>query len=228
MKYAIAFGLLGVYLIALGCILEGAGWLLLWPGISFLVVAGAYSGLGPRVYGKRSDGRMAWWAVLVLLPYLLLSWTVWHIQRRVSKEPCCNEVAPGLWIGRRVYANELPREVSLIVDLTVEFSEPHRVRKGRSYICLPVLDAFVPSEHELRELAERVAAWTGTVYIHCASGHGRSAMVAAAVILMRGLAADAKQAERMVRQARPAVRLKPAQRRLLDRIRAAQAPGGGV
>jgi hypothetical protein len=43
-------------------------------------------------------------------------------------------------------------------------------------------------------------------------------MVAAAVILKRKLAADIKQAEALIRQARPTVRLKPSQRRLLERI----------
>jgi protein-tyrosine phosphatase len=219
MKYAFVFALLGVYLIVMACILEGLGFLLLWPGISFLILAAAYAGLGPRVYGKRQDGRMAWWAVLPLLPYLLLTWVSWHIQRLLSREPCCNEVAPGLWIGRRVFAKELPADVSLIVDLTGEFPEPRGVRAGRSYICLPILDALVPGERPLRELVERIAIWPGAIYIHCALGHGRSAMVAAAVILKRELAADAKQAEALVRKARPAVRLNPSQRRLLERMR---------
>src|SRR6516162_2513044 len=218
MKYAFVFALLGVYLIVLAIVLGGVGFLLLWPGISFLVLAAAYAGLGPGLYGKRPDGRMAWWAVLLLLPYLLLTWASWHIQRLLSREPCCNEVAPGLWIGRRVFAGELPGGVSLIVDLTVEFPEPRGVRADRSYICLPILDAFVPAERPLRELVERVAAWPGTVYIHCALGHGRSAMVAAAVILKRKLAADIQQAEALIRQARPTVRLKPSQRRLLERV----------
>jgi protein-tyrosine phosphatase len=161
---------------------------------------------------------MAWWAVLLLLPYLLLTWASWHMQRLLSREPCCNEVAPGLWIGRRVFAKELPSEVSLIVDLTVEFAEPRGVRAGRSYVCLPILDALVPAERPLRELVERIAAWPGTVYIHCALGHGRSALVAAAVLLKRQLAADAQRAEALIRQVRPTVRLTPSQRRLLERI----------
>jgi len=114
MKYAFVFALFGLYLAALACILGGLGLLLLWPGISILVLAAAYAGLGPGLYGKRPDGRMAWWAVLLLLPYLLLTWASWHIQRLLSREPCCNEVAPGLWIGRRVFAGELPGGVSLI------------------------------------------------------------------------------------------------------------------
>jgi protein-tyrosine phosphatase len=225
MKYTLAFGFLGVYLIALAVWVEGPGWLLLWPGVSFLVLAAAYAGLGPRVLGKRPDGRLAWWAVLLLLPYLLLTWAVWHLHRKLGREDCCNEVAPGLWVGRRPFVRELPPGTSLVVDLTAEFPAPRGVRAGRTWLSVPTLDALVPGEQALREVVDKAAAWPGTVYIHCALGHGRSALTAAAVLMARGLAADARQAEAILRRARPGVRLNPAQRRLLERI-TAEAPRG--
>jgi protein-tyrosine phosphatase len=158
------------------------------------------------------------------LPYLLLTWFVWHVQRLLSREACCNEVAPGLWVGRRPSARELPPDVGLVVDLTAEFAAPRRIHHGRTYLCLPVLDAYAPSEEALRQLVQKVVAWPGAVYVHCAAGHGRSAMVAAAVLLTRGLAADVKQAEGLLRRARPGVRLTPAQRRLLRRLFAEAPP----
>lgn len=216
MRYTIVFGLLGAYLLVQACVLGGVGWLLLWPGVSFLLLAAAYAGLGPRLLGKRRDGRIALWAVFLLLPYFLLTWGVCYAQRRLSREPCCNEIVPGLWIGRRVFESELPPKIRLVVDLTAEFSEPRLVRNGRSYLCLPILDHSVPSESELRELVDRIVSCPGEVLIHCALGHNRSALIAAAVLLRRGLAADVKQAEALVRQVRPAIRLQPAQRRWLE------------
>ncbi|HTU93187.1 MAG TPA: hypothetical protein VMF69_24115, partial [Gemmataceae bacterium] len=139
-----------------GCVLQGAGWLLMWPSLSFLVVAAAYAGLGPCLLGKRGDGSMALWAVFLLLPYLLLTWSLWYVQRRFSREPCCNEITPGLWIGRRAIAQELPPRIDLVIDLTAEFPEPRRIRSGRPYFCLPILDGSVPPENELRELVERI------------------------------------------------------------------------
>lgn len=224
MKYAIAFGILGIYLLTLGCVLEGAGRLFLWPGFSLTAVAAGYAGLGPAVFGKRANGSLAWWAVLLLLPYFLLTWTVWHVQRLMSREPCCNEIAPGLWIGRRSFAEELPKQVSLIVDVTAEFAEPREVRTSHSYLCLPILDALAPDERELRNLVERITAWQGGVFIHCAVGHGRSALVATAVLMKRGLAANPRQAEELIRKARPSVRLYPAQRRLLEKYTALGRP----
>jgi protein-tyrosine phosphatase len=214
MKYAIVFTLLGIELIALGVFLGGAGWLLCWPGGSFVLVGAAYAGLGPRVFGKRRDGSLAWWSA-ALLPYLGLTWLVWHLQRRLSREPCCHAVAPGLWLGRRPYAHEVPPSVSLIVDLTAEFSEPGAVRVGRTYLCVPTLDSAATDEKTFRDLVETIAGWQGGVYVHCALGHGRSAAVAAAVLLARGLASTVREAEQMLRQARPGVRLKKAQRALL-------------
>lgn len=68
------------------------------------------------------------------------------------------------------------------------------------------------------ELVRKVARWQGGVYIHCASGHGRSATVAAAVLMVRGLAADAKAAENLMKRVRPGIRLSLGQRRLLGRV----------
>jgi protein-tyrosine phosphatase len=218
MKYAVTFTLLGAYLIVLGVALGGLALLLLWPGLSFVLLGAAYAGLGPRLLGKRPDGRLAWWAMLLLFPYLLLTWGVWHLQRLLGREAACNEVAPGLWVGRRPFARELPPGVTLVVDLTAEFRAARGVGAGRTYLCLPTLDAGTPDERALRELAAQVAGWTGGVYIHCALGHGRSALLAAVVLMERGLAGDAKQAEALLRQARPGIGLKPAQRRLLRKM----------
>jgi protein-tyrosine phosphatase len=47
----------------------------------------------------------------------------------------------------------------------------------------------------------------GTIYIHCAQGHGRTGMFAAAVLLSSGQAATPEEALRLVTSARPGVRL---------------------
>jgi protein-tyrosine phosphatase len=216
MKYAITFGILAAYLVVTAAMLGGAGWLLLWPGLNGAILAAGYAGLGPTVCGKRADGRLAWWAVLVLLPYLGLTWLVFHAQRLLSTEDPCNEVAPGLWVGRRPLPREVPYGIDLVVDLAAEMSEPRGVVRGRSYLSVPVLDTLAPPAPVLRELVAKVAAWPGPALVHCAAGHGRSALVAAGVLLARGLAHDAAGAASLVRRARPAVRLNAAQRRLLE------------
>jgi protein-tyrosine phosphatase len=218
MKYAFAFALIGVVLLLLA--VEGGGlcWLLLWPALDGLLLSAAYAGLGPRVCGKRADGRLAWWAVVLLLPYLGLTWLVWHLSRFVSRERPCHEVAPTLWVGRRPFAHELPPGVSLVVDLTAEFVAHPEALRGRTYLCLPTLDMSAPDEKAFQHLVSRVAGWQGIVYVHCAAGHGRSATVAAAVLIVRGLANSVEEAEELMRKVRPGIRLAPAQRSLLRRI----------
>jgi protein-tyrosine phosphatase len=218
MKYIIVFTLFALYLVALACCIGGWGWLLLWPALSSALVAAGYAGLGPMVFGKRDNGRLAWWAVLLLLPYLLVTWGLWHLQRLLSREPCCHEVAPGVWLGRRPLHRDLPAGVVLVVDLTAEFFVARGVRSGREYLVLPTLDASAPDEARFRALLLRLAEHPGPVYLHCAAGHGRSALLAAALLLARGLASDDRQAEERLRQVRPGVRLLPGQRRLLRRL----------
>jgi protein-tyrosine phosphatase len=217
-RYALIFLLLGVSLVTLAVSFEGVCWLLLWPAFDGLLLSAAYAGLGPRVCGKRADGRLAWWAVVLLLPYLGLTWFVWHLSRLVSRERPCHEVAPTLWVGRRPFAHELPPGVSLVVDLTAEFVAHREVLRGRTYLCLPTLDLSAPDEKAFQHLVSRVAGWQGTVYVHCAAGHGRSAAVAAAVLIARGLAGSVEEAESLMRKVRPGIRLTPAQRSLLRRI----------
>jgi hypothetical protein len=216
--YAVAFLVIAAYLAGTAVMLGGWAWALLWPAAAFAAVAVGYAGAGPRIFGKLSDGRLRWANLVSLLPFLLFTWGVWHLLRLLSREPVWNELAPGLLLGRRVLSHELPPDVGLVVDLTAEFIEPVGVRTGRTYRSLPILDAGLPDVKRLAEVAREAAAFPGRVYVHCAQGHGRTGLFAAAVLLARGAAKDAGEAIRLVKAARRGVSLKPAQRRALEHI----------
>jgi protein-tyrosine phosphatase len=218
MKYAIAFGLAGIAFAFAALSNGGSMLLLLWPATSLLILAAAYAGLGPRVCGKRPDGRLAPAAMVLVLPYLLPTWLVWHLARLIDRQPSCHEVTPGLWLGRRPFVRELPPGIALVVDLTAEFPAPIGIRHGREYLCVPTLDATAPDEAALRRTIERILTHKGPVYVHCAQGRGRSALVAAGVLVRRGIAGDAGQAEEILRGIRSSVKLTPGQRRMLGRI----------
>jgi protein-tyrosine phosphatase len=217
MKYVVAFGFLAACLFGIAIHQGGPCWLALWPGTSSLLLAAAYAGLGPGVFGKRNDGTMAWWAVVLMLPYLLMTWGLWHVLRLVEREECCQLVAPGIWLGRRALAHELPENIDLIVDLTAEFFEVRGIIEGRTYLCLPTLDASVPDDAAFKELIEKVVAWPGSAYVHCASGHGRSATLVAVVLIRKGLAKDTDDAVRRIKAVRPSIGLVKQQRLLVDR-----------
>lgn len=195
------------------------GWIFLWPALSYLILAAAYAGFGPRVFGKQADGRLAWWGRILLGPHRWITWVIWLLIGLLGREPPAHEIAPGLWLGRRPYRRNLPADTSLVVDLTAEFPAARGVIPGRTYRCIPTLDMSIPALEDARELVRLVSQWQGTVYLHCAAGHGRSAMVAAAVLLERGLASDPLEAEELVRKIRPGIHLTRAQRRLLHRLR---------
>lgn len=226
MKYATIFFGFGIYLTATAVLLGDVYWLLLWPGVNALLLAAGYVRLGPRLLGKRPNGRIAPWALILMLPYLGTTWILWHLHRRVTREPACHEVAPRLWLGRRPLLHELPPNTDLIVDLTAEFFVSPGILHGREYLCLPTLDCTAPDETLFRAAVARVADWPGTVYIHCAAGHGRSATFAAAVLAARGLAPDVAAAVRMLRTVRPGVGLQPSQRALLVRVFPTLCPSG--
>ena len=156
--------------------------------------------------------------VVVLFPYFLYAWTIWHLSRLLRSEDCYNEICPGLYVGRRAFASELPKDVRAVADLTAEFAEPREVRDGRRYLCLPTLDASVPPETEFREFVQAILSESGPTYLHCAEGHGRSGMVAAALLVSKGRATDLEDAVAQLREARPGIRLNQRQAALVARV----------
>src|SRR4051812_24289788 len=220
MRYAVIFSLLGLGLCVLAAQRGGWAYLLLWPGASVLVVAAGYAGAGARVFGKRRDGGFAPWAIVLHLPYLLITLAVWQLIRLTVNERAADQIAPGVWVGRRPYAGEIPPSVRFVVDVTAEFWPSRRVRIGRTYACHPTLDAHVTDDRAFTTTVREVAALDGDMLIHCAQGHGRSAALAAGLLIARGVAADVAEAERLLAAARPGIRLKPGQRALVSRVAA--------
>ncbi|MBC8139129.1 MAG: dual specificity protein phosphatase family protein [Fibrella sp.] len=219
MKYAILLTLLGLSQIALTVLYHPGvylSFLVVWSGIAWILAGIAYTINAAWIFGKRPDGEMNWLYVAAFSPFLLVTWLLWHIQRILSKEAVHNEIAPGIWLGRRCYKNELPPGVQTVVDLTSEFAEPHEIRRGRTYLCVPTLDAAAPSLTAFQSLLKSVSRSPEPVYVHCAKGHGRSAMVVIAVLMAKGIAPSLAEAEQIVKQSRPAIGISPAQQHLLE------------
>ena len=223
MKYAATFFLMGCCWLVVAAANGGWYWLLAWPAVSFLLVALAYATSNPALLGKQPAGGIRIGSALLLLPYFALTWATWHVVRLGSRGGAGHEVAPGVYVGRRPYLRELPPDTRLVVDMTGEFVAARGIRlgPGRSYLCVPTLDGSAPPESALRTISDAIATVRekgGSVYIHCAQGRGRSAAVAAAVLIAKGLAADVDEAERLMTKARPVVRLNAAQRAWVKRV----------
>ncbi|MEP6859643.1 MAG: dual specificity protein phosphatase family protein [Deltaproteobacteria bacterium] len=159
---------------------------LLWPAAILVAAWVVYLFDAPRAFGKRGDGTLPWYAWAVWWPVFVFQWVGHELARSVTSEPVANEVAPGVWVGRRPRENELPAGIAIVVDLCAEMPAARDVSNGREYMTVPTLDARTPTLRELAAIVDRVQAAGGPAFIHCAFGHGRSATVAAAVLVRRG------------------------------------------
>lgn len=199
--------------------------LLMWAALSLQLVAAGYVANEPRLFGKRRDGTLALGPRLLLLPYHLLINGTRQLMLGLGKEPAYTEVSPGVFVGRPV--DKLPPGVTRVLDLTAELEEPAPLRAHPGYLCVPTLDGLVPRPELLLETVADYGP-DDVVYVHCAAGHGRSALAAAVVLAMRGVAADPRELVRTMQEKRPLVRLNPTQleglRETLSELRLPQRP----
>merc|ERR1712005_24211 len=79
----------------------------------------------------------------------------------------------------------IPPDVETVVDLTMEFPRSFRTRRASNYFVLPALDVcLAPAEDILNVAREVNELRDGKVFVHCANGHGRSALFVALIMLM--------------------------------------------
>lgn len=218
MKYGFLFLLLAIVLG--GAAVRGGPWtwILFYPAFSFVVVASAYVCSAPVLFGKRLDGRRSATGTLLLMPYLVYVAAVWNIIRLLSREPKIRNLNDEIVLSRRLLGHERPSNIASAVDLTCEFTEPSESWSGSSYLCYPMLDGTATTATGIGGLVDEIMTLPRPVLIHCAQGHGRTGLVAAAVLLRMGKAQNASEAIAIVREARPGVRLNSLQRSLLEQL----------
>ena len=221
MRFGLTQIALGLVLLALAGAVRQWAWLLVWPGWSVLIVGIAYLGPGgPRVFGKHAgDGRLGWLNVILLLPYYVVAWSLWQLKSRLFGENAHDEVAPGIFVGRRPLGlAEVPADIRVVIDLTSEFPRAHSTRAIERYLCVPTLDLRAPDDAAFSSLLDHVSEEDGPIFVHCAMGHGRSATVAAGLMIRRGVARDVEDAIERMSEARPGVHLHRVQREAVARV----------
>lgn len=163
----------------------------------------AYGLDAPALLRKRPDGRLSLPGKILFGPVILLNRLILLGHRLSVREPLMDEIAPNLFPGGRPWRFDAAalhrRGIRSVADLTAEFSETPDARPGR-----------------LDEL-ERAVAWiererrAGPVLVHCAPGHGRSAMAASSCLIHDGTASGAETALGQIRERRPRIELRPEQ-----------------
>lgn len=184
-------------------------------GVSFGLLAAAYSGAGPALLLKRRDGRLRLIAWLIYWPLFLLNGVSFICFGLVSSERDYDQIVPGLYLGRRLTQREARNAAELakaaVLDTTSEFTEPPEFRKRENYLLLPVLDRITPTVEQLQIAVDWIDQHIaqGPVYVHCALGHGRSATVVIAYLLLSETCGTVKEALQFVKDRRENIKLHP-------------------
>jgi hypothetical protein len=210
-----------------------------WCAASLAVVCVLYArtALGHNG-GPVLRGEVHRWLWPLLLPYLMVSLGLYVLARLGRREEVVCEVVPGVYLGPRLFDRERAKleatGVYVVVDLTSEL--PVSRVYGRApftRVALPLLDRSVPDAQQLDALVDALAARVRKgerLFVHCAFGRGRSALVACALVIALGHANTADGSLERVKAARPAVRLRSDAREALRGFAAryeALATGGG-
>lgn len=104
------------------------------------------------------------------------------------------------------------------MDLTAEFPENRWIRENLRYLCIPTLDADAPDLESIESALPSVLAAQGGIYIHCAAGHGRSASLAAVLLIHLGVETTLEGVLERLKKARPKIGLSRPQLRLVSRF----------
>jgi hypothetical protein len=159
-------------------------------------------------------------------------WAADHAVRILTGAPIrrVSQITSGLHVGgqyrRRGWPILASRGITAVVNLRVEFDDAEAGIAPERYLYLPTEDDHTPTLEALSTgvtfIAEEIKGG-GAVYVHCGSGIGRAATMAAAYLINSGLTAD--EAWSRIRKVRPFIRPTPPQLQQIERY-ADQADGG--
>ncbi|HEY6305899.1 MAG TPA: dual specificity protein phosphatase family protein [Candidatus Angelobacter sp.] len=191
----------------------GAGWLLLWPAGSLLIVAIAYATGSTRPFHNQ-DGDMAWSSRLLLYPYLAAVWA--NSRWWTRAEPAAQEIAGGVWLGRVPARHERERlRIASVVDLAPELPID---ADGIAFRSVPILDLMVPEDGDLEDAVNAIEGFKTArpTLVCCALGYSRSAMATAAWLVASRTAPSVDSAIALLRARRRRVVLSTAHRARLE------------
>ncbi len=189
---------------------------LTWLSVDLWLVGLAYLLNWTRIFGKTARGSLQASHVVLMLPYLFVTWGVWHFQNLLSREPIWAQIAPDLFVGRKCRSDQMPPQIVGVIDFTAEFPGDKSARRTLQWLSIPVLDGCAPISADYRNaLSFLNDLGQGAVYLCCANGHGRSVTGACVLLVKRGEAATLDEALGKVSERRPRASLNREQRQSL-------------
>ncbi|KAI7746126.1 hypothetical protein M8C21_026620, partial [Ambrosia artemisiifolia] len=106
-----------------------------------------------------------------------------------------------------------------VVDCTCELPRVFRVSGGNGYLCVPVWDTRAPDPGAIENAVRwacRKRSQNVPVFVHCAYGHGRSVAITCALLVALGVVDDWKNAEKLIKDKRPYIRMNALHRQALE------------
>ena len=213
---AAGFLMISLLLVVYSFILQGM-YILLWPATSFTVVAISYLTASPKCFAKQENGRIHFIPQLLMLPYLICLWSLWHIIRLCQTENPYDELNEQITIGRRLFVHELPPDTQMVIDLTCEFNEDKRIVKNYDYRCFPILDCCPAEQQPLIDFLQSVALCDKKMFVHCAQGHGRTSMIVCILLVLQKKASSPQEAMQQIKEKRPRANMTKQQWQLVER-----------
>ncbi len=156
-------------------------------------------------------------------------WIADHAVRIVTGAPLrgVSEITSQLHIGgqyrQRGWGKLRARGITAVVNMRMEFDDRVTGIAPARYLHLPTIDDKAPTLDQLRAgtaFITQEIAQGGGVYIHCGSGVGRAATLAAAYLISTGMTSG--QAWLYIQEVRPFIRPTAAQFVQIDRFAAQQ------
>ena len=199
MKFTLFFLTLSLYTLwyFIENIKEVQSFFILWLVVNFLIMTLAYALNKPSwIMGKNQKGEIAKTLLILNLPWLLFTWIIFWVQMLLSRENRVNEIISNhIYIASRPLKGFNYKPYDLIIDLTAEFLKD----SVNSYICYPNLDGMALSQsYKSIEIFKNKR-----VLVHCANGHGRSALFVAGLLVDLELVESFDEGLYTIKQCRP-------------------------
>ena len=148
--------------------------MLLWIGTSLLIIGLGYRNLGPVVFQKQDTGSFSFAGRITHLPYRTISRVIRHFFFSSYSKP--QQITERLYLGGYSMHNQVPCDA--IFDVCSEYERTNYSMPY--YVHYPLIDLVAPTADELRRGVEKLDALlqdNKTVFIHCALGMSRSAIL---------------------------------------------------
>ncbi|HUT53618.1 MAG TPA: dual specificity protein phosphatase family protein [bacterium] len=185
--------------------------------------------INPGLLFKTPRGRVKLLIRFFCWPYLIFEMRAWKRYRARGHEPLFEEVRQGLFLGARVISSDVPElkrsGISAVLDMIAEFSAPPELVADDAflYAAIPALDGTAPTLAELEQGArflEAALAAGRKALVHCTFGHGRSATMAAAALIVMGDAGTPEEALGILKKLERKIWLSREQKRALENFAA--------